>query len=105
MDMLLLLAGNPQGEGGTLIDFAPDSDRAVMQFGDFANQRQAETGARHTGVLHARNAVKLFEYALEIGLGNAVSVVGHLESDILFIGALEIGLGNAISVVGHLESD
>ena len=62
-----------------------------MQFGDFANQRQAETGAGHTCVLHARNAVELFEDALEIGRGNAVPVVGHLDGDILFLGARRDG--------------
>ena len=40
-----------------------------MQFGDFAHQRQAETGARHIGVLHPRDAVKLIEYARQIGFG------------------------------------
>src|ERR1035441_8833643 len=80
-----LIAGNPQGEGGTLVDFALDADfaphrnRAVMKFRDFAHQRQAEPGAWHIRVLHARNAVKLIEYPPQTRRGNAVSVVAHLD--------------------------
>src|ERR1039458_9553364 len=70
-----------------------------MKFGDFAHQRQAEAGAGHAGVLHPRNAVKLFEYALQIGRGYAVSVVGHLDSDILLLGARGEGDGRSVGAV------
>ena len=70
-----------------------------MKFRDFAHQRQAETGAGHAGVLYPRYAVELLEYALQIGLGNAVSLVRHLESDILFPGVRRDGDGGRVGAV------
>src|ERR1035441_6920826 len=91
-----LIAGNPQGEGGTLVDFAPDRNGAAMKFRDLANQRQAETGAWHIRILHARNAVKLIEYPPQIRLRNAISVVGHLDGDVFFPGARRNGDGRPV---------
>src|SRR4051812_18004632 len=55
-DISCLRAGNPQGESGAPPDFAPNGDGAVVEFRDFANQREAEAGTGNSGVLHAGNA-------------------------------------------------
>src|ERR1043166_1977442 len=78
---------NPDGKSRALVQLAFQGDRAAMQLGDFANQRQAQAGAGRAGILYARHAIEFVEHALQVGGGNAVALIGHFDDDPILAGA------------------
>src|SRR6185369_6900162 len=90
---------NSQGEGGALVDFASYGDRAAVQFGDFANQGEAETGSGRACILNPRDAIELFEDALQIGRRNAVALVGNFDQQQISFGPRGDRDGSAVGAV------
>src|ERR1700694_2113035 len=76
-----LRAWDTQGEGGAGVRFAPDVDASAMQLRDFAHEREAQAGTGDAGILYSRDPVELFEDAGQVGLGNAVTMVGHFDGN------------------------